>query len=114
MYLSILVNQIKFYNIKLLKIFFKTTFRSFRRNKAYSFLNILGLAIGIACTTLIFLWVEDELSFDHPYPKHNELYSIRMNLDYAGKIESYAGAPEPMSNAIRGTVPDIVNNSHDR
>lgn len=91
-----------------------TAFRAFRKTSVYGLLNITGLALGIACAALIFLWVEDELSFDHPYPKHNELYSIRMNLDYAGKIESYAGAPEPMSNAIRETVPDIVNNSHVR
>jgi predicted permease len=91
-----------------------TAFRSFRKTAVYGLLNITGLALGIACAALIFLWVEDELSFDHAYPKHNELYSIRMNLDYAGKIESYAGAPEPMSNAIRETVPGIVNNSHVR
>ncbi|MGN6193578.1 MAG: hypothetical protein ACTHOB_01490 [Ginsengibacter sp.] len=43
------------------KNFFKTTIRSLERNKGYSFLNIFGLAIGIACAGFIFLWVEDEL-----------------------------------------------------
>jgi putative ABC transport system permease protein len=91
-----------------------TAFRAFRKTSVYGLLNITGLALGIACAALIFLWVEDELSFDHPYPKHNELYSIRMNLDYSGKIESNASVPGPMSDAIRGTIPGIVNNSQTR
>jgi len=98
----------------LFKNYFKTAFRSFWRNKTYSFLNIFGLAIGIACAALIFLWVEDELSFDQSYPKHNELYQVRLNLDYSGKIESYPCAPGPMASEIRQTMPDIVNNSQVR
>ena len=43
---------------------FRITFRSLWKNKGYSFLNIFGLAIGIACAGLIFLWVEDEINFD--------------------------------------------------
>ena len=46
------------------KYFFKLTFRNLWKNKTYSFLNIFGLAIGIACAGLIFLWVEDEINFD--------------------------------------------------
>ena len=47
------------------KNFFKTSIRSFWRDRVYSILNISGLAIGIACAALIFLKVEDEVSFDH-------------------------------------------------
>ncbi len=88
-----------------------TAFRAFRKSSVYGLLNITGLALGIACAALIFLWVEDELSFDHSYAKHNELYQIRLNLDYSGKIESFACAPGPMSDAIRSTIPGIVNTS---
>ena len=48
----------------MIKIFFKALTRSLWKNKGYSFLNIFGLAIGIACAGLIFLWVEDEVNFD--------------------------------------------------
>src|SRR5271169_964892 len=44
--------------------YIQNTFRTLRKNKAYSILNIFGLAIGLACAGMIFLWVEDELSFD--------------------------------------------------
>ena len=95
----------------MLKNYLTTTFRAIRKSSVYGLLNIGGLALGIACAALIFLWVEDELAFDHQYAKHNELYSIRMNIDYSGKIESYTCVPGPMPNAIRGTIPGIVNNS---
>ncbi len=49
--------------------FFKTMLRSLWINKGYSFLNIVGLAIGIACAGLIFLWVEDEVSYDDVHEK---------------------------------------------
>ncbi len=90
------------------------TFRAIRHASIYSLLNIAGLALGIACAALIFLWVEDELSFDYGYPKHDRLYSVRMNIDYSGKIESVTSIPGPMPDAIRGTVPGIVNNSRTR
>jgi putative ABC transport system permease protein len=90
------------------------TFRSIRHASIYSLLNIAGLALGIACAALIFLWVEDELSFDYGYAKHDRLYSIRMDVDYSGKIETFFTVPGPMPDAIRGTVPGIVNHSRTR
>ena len=48
----------------MLKNYLKIAWRNIRKNKAFSFINIFGLAIGMACAGLIFLWVEDELSYD--------------------------------------------------
>ena len=93
------------------KNYFAVTFRAIRHTSVYSLLNIAGLALGIASAALIFLWVEDELSFDYGYVKHDQLYSIRMDIDYSGKIESFTSVPGPMPDAIRGTVPGIINNS---
>ena len=58
----------------MLNIFFKTTIRNLWKNKGYSFLNIFGLAIGIACAGLIFLWVEDELNFDSSIQKRSVIF----------------------------------------
>jgi putative ABC transport system permease protein len=93
----------------MLKNYLVTGVRALRRASIYGILNITGLALGIACAALIFLWVEDELSFDHQYPKHNEIYSIRMNLDFSGKIESFTNVPGPMPGVIKESVPGIVN-----
>jgi hypothetical protein len=57
----------------MIKNYFKSTIRNLLKNKAYSFLNIFGLAIGITCAGLIFLWVEDELGFDSMHAKRGQV-----------------------------------------
>jgi len=91
--------------------YLKTTIRAIRKSPIFGLLNIAGLALGIASAAMIFLWVEDEFGFDHSVAKRNVLYSIRMNIDYSGRIESFTAVPGPMSEAIRGTIPGVVNNS---
>jgi predicted permease len=90
-------------------IFLKTTFRSLWKNKTYSFLNIFGLAIGITCAGLIFLWVEDETNFDSVYTKKDQLYTIRENQTYDGVTRTFISTPGPMAAAIKAEVPGIAN-----
>src|SRR5436190_23143595 len=56
--------------------YFKTAFRNFARNKVYSFTNIAGLSIGLACAMLIMLYVKDEVSFDRFHKNVNNIYRI--------------------------------------
>jgi len=93
----------------MLKNYFVILVRGFRKTPLFSLLNIAGLALGIACATLIFLWAEYELSFDHQVAKRNQVYSIEMNIDYSGKIETYYTVPGPMGDAVRTDIPEIVN-----
>ncbi|NJO25576.1 MAG: ABC transporter permease [Bacteroidia bacterium] len=58
------------------KNYFKTAFRNLARNKVYSFINIAGLSIGLACAMLIMLYVKDEVSFDGFHKKVNNIYRI--------------------------------------
>ena len=60
----------------MLKNYFKTAFRNLRRNKIYSFINIAGLGIGLACAMLILLYVKDEVSFDKFHKNVNHIYRI--------------------------------------
>src|SRR5580658_3390913 len=91
------------------KIFFKTFFRSFWRNRFYNSLNIFGLAVGIACAALIFLWTEDELTWDHNHLNKNRLYDLRENITYAGQTFTSVSTPRPMAAAIKNEIPGIVN-----
>jgi predicted permease len=92
------------------KNYILSSFRAIRQSSIYGLLNIAGLAMGMAFAGLNFLWVEKELQFDHQYAKHNQLYSIRLNMDNGGKLESNESVPGPMAKAIRGTIPGLVNN----
>jgi putative ABC transport system permease protein len=58
------------------KNYFKTAFRNLSRNKVYSFINIAGLSIGLACAILIMLYVKDEVSFDKFHKNVNNIYRI--------------------------------------
>ena len=58
------------------KNYFKTAFRNLARNKIYSFINIVGLSLGLACAMLIMLYVKDEASFDRFHKNVNNIYRI--------------------------------------
>ena len=58
------------------KNYFKTAFRNLARNKVYSFINIAGLSLGLACAMLIMLYVKDEVSFDRFNKNGNNIYRI--------------------------------------
>ncbi|HXB07218.1 MAG TPA: ABC transporter permease [Puia sp.] len=91
----------------MLKNYILTTLRSLRNKPTYSLLNVVGLALGIACATLIFLWVEDELSFDHQVADRNRIYWSRLNMPYNGTITSFDGVPGPMAPEAIKTIPGI-------
>ena len=93
----------------MIKNYFKTALRSLWKNKTYSLLNIFGLAIGIACAGLIFLWVEDEKGYDDVYEKKDRLYTIMENQTYDGIIRTFGSSPGPLAEAIKKDIPGIAN-----
>src|SRR6478672_6700017 len=89
--------------------YFKTTFRSLGKNKTYSFLNIFGLAVGITCAALIFLWVEDEVTFNHNFAKRDYLYHVMQNEKSDVGINTNGSTPGPLAAALKADIPGIVN-----
>lgn len=88
--------------------YFKTTFRNLWKNKTYSFLNIFGLAIGIACAGLIFLWAEDEVNYNNMHVKQDRLYLVRENQKYDAGIFTHSSTPGLMAPAMQAEIPGIV------
>ncbi|HVV07061.1 MAG TPA: ABC transporter permease [Puia sp.] len=84
-----------------------TTLRGLRNKPTYSFLNIAGLALGIACAALIFLWVEDELTWDHTVADRSHIYWTRLNMPYNGNITSFDNVPGPLAPEAIKTIPGI-------
>ncbi|MEP7233424.1 MAG: ABC transporter permease [Ginsengibacter sp.] len=60
----------------MIKNYFKIAFRNLKRNKIYSFINISGLSIGLACAMLILLYVKDEVSYDRFHSNVNNIYRV--------------------------------------
>ena len=92
----------------MLKNYLKIALRNLKRHKGYSFINIAGLAIGMACCILILLWVQDELSYDRFHENGKDIYRI-MSYGTRYMIEGIDGTPAPLAPAVKEEVPGIVN-----
>src|SRR5690349_4072134 len=91
------------------KNYFKTAWRNVRGSKTYSFLNVFSLAIGVAAAALIFLWVEDELTFNHNFAKRDYLYHVMQNEKSDAGISTNGSTPGPLAAALKTDIPGIVN-----
>jgi putative ABC transport system permease protein len=89
----------------MLKNYFKIAFRNLLRYKLFSGLNIFGLATGMACSILIFLWVQDELSYDKFNKNADHIFRI---VDKAAG-EEYVTAPPSLAYAIKTKIPAVEN-----
>ena len=97
--------KINFKAINMFKNYFKTAFRNIVRHKLFSGLNIFGLAMGMACSILIFLWVEDEASFDRFNADANRIF--RLTCQVSGV--KAAVVPPPLAAAIKTEIASVKN-----
>lgn len=93
----------------MLKNYLKIAFRNILRNKLYSFINIAGLAIGIACFTLIFSYVRNEMSYDTFHKNASKIYRINTLLRAPGSSSEsiLATAPDPLTSVLRNDYPGM-------
>ncbi|GAB3348008.1 ABC transporter permease [Arachidicoccus ginsenosidivorans] len=89
--------------------YFKTAWRRLKNNKFFSIINILGLAIGISCAAMIFLWVENELHWDDFNTKKDQLYFVRENQKYNTYTTTFSSTPGLLGPAIQKEIPGIAN-----
>ncbi len=80
---------------KMLRNYFKIALRSLLKNSFYSIINIGGLAIGIACSVLIALWVWDEVTFDRSHKNADRLGQLWVHNEFSDKIISSQATPLP-------------------
>ena len=64
-------------NVNMLKNHLKTTLRNMKRSKGYTFINVAGLAVGIACCILILLYIQYELGFDRFHENAGRIYLLK-------------------------------------
>ncbi len=93
----------------MLRNYIKIAIRNLTKNVVYSFINIIGLAVGLACTILISLWVFDELSYDQFQPKLDRLSQLWINATYDGKVNTFQSVPYPSYLEIRSEDSRIKN-----
>jgi len=90
------------------KNYLKITWRNLVRQKANSFINITGLAIGMTCSMLILMWVQHELSYDAFHENAKDIYRVVENQYYAGgQVFPVAVTPSPLAPALKTQFPEI-------
>lgn len=91
----------------MIRNYFKIALRNLWKNKSYSALNIFGLAIGITCASLIFLWVEDELHFDTFITAQEDVFYVPTNQKYEGEWRTFNSTPGPLAMDLKNEIPEI-------
>ena len=91
----------------MIKNYFKIALRNLWKNRGFSFLNIFGLAIGIACAGLIFLWVEDVVNFNDYFANKENIYKVKNYQTYDGTTYTFDATPGPLSAGIKNDIPGI-------
>jgi len=87
--------------------YLKTAWRGIVRNKVYSGLNILGLAIGMAVALLIGLWIYYQCSFDRFTPGYAQAYQVKYNFSDDGVVKTSPDIAIPLANALKNDIPEI-------
>jgi putative ABC transport system permease protein len=85
----------------MLRNYITIAFRNLTKNSVYSFINIIGLAVGITCSLLIFLWVRDEVSYDQFHENRNRLHQVFMNQEFSDGIGSQQALPYPLKDILK-------------
>ena len=91
----------------MIKNYIKIAFRNITKHKLNSFLNTVGLSLGIACSLIIFFHVSDELSYEKFIPKADRIYRITINTKYGDTYRHWAVGPPPMGTLIINDIPEI-------
>src|SRR5689334_16064048 len=81
-------------------MYLRSTFRLFRKQKFHVAINILGLAIGLAASMLILMWVKFEYSYDEFFGNRDEIYQVKINFSYNGAISTEEGLCLPVYEAL--------------
>ncbi len=90
----------------MIRNYFKTAYRSLKKNKGFTAINVLGLSVGLATCLLIVFYVVDELSYDRYNTHADRIYRITETAKLNGNEQSFAGSEKPLLFAIKD-LPEI-------
>ena len=91
----------------MIRNYIKTAFRSLLKNKGFTFINVLGLALGLATCLLIVFYVIDELSYDRFNTKYERIYRVNTDLKAGNNETSFAITAPPVADAMAKEFPEV-------
>lgn len=91
----------------MIRNYFKIAWRNLVKNKVFSFINILGLTVGLTSCMLITLYILNEISYDRYHKNGNNIYQVGTTFIQQGKEENMPNTPAPMARAMQMDFPEI-------
>ena len=88
--------------------YLKIAVRNINKHKGYSFINVAGLAIGVACCILILLFVRSELSYDTFHENADRIHRIGLRFNVGSNQFDAAVGPVPAANALMNDYPEVI------
>jgi putative ABC transport system permease protein len=98
----------------MLRNYLKIAWRNLIRAKGYASINIAGLAVGMAASALIFLWIQNELNYDRFYSKTDRLFQVYNRDVFGGNAQAWGSTPKPLAPELKQNYPDIEDVSRYR
>ncbi len=95
------------WSLAMFRSYLTVALRHLKRHKIYSFINISGLAIGMACCVLILLWIDDEIRYDRFHEQTENLYRILNDLNYGPQSQITVGTAYPLGPAMKKEIPEV-------
>ena len=89
--------------------YIKIAFRNLTRYKSFSLINILGLAIGLAASLLIALWVFDEISYDKYHEKSDQIYRVGRHINWDGQILDVPVTGGIYAETLKDRIPEVID-----
>ena len=91
----------------MIKNYLKTAWRNLWKNKAFSLINIMGLALGLTCSLLIMLWVNDEYHVDAFHKNGARLFSVIERQYREGEVSAFYGGPGILADEMKKVLPEV-------
>ncbi len=95
----------------MLKNHLKVALRTIKKYWSYSAINMAGLVIGMACSILILLWIQDELNYDRFHENGKNLYLVGNHMYFGNDVQHWGSSPPALGPALKTEYPDIVNSA---
>ena len=89
--------------------YFRVAFRNLLRHKGYSFINITGLAVGLAGCILMLLFVQDEISYDRFHEHADRIYRVVVDFKDGNNIDRFAHTQAPLAPALVEEFPEVID-----
>ncbi|HQU54975.1 MAG TPA: ABC transporter permease, partial [Saprospiraceae bacterium] len=91
----------------MLQSFLKIAWRNMIRSKGFSFINIMGLAIGMASSMLILMWIYSEVTYDNFHENRDRIYEAWNRANFSGKLQSWNTTPKILARTVEKDLPEV-------